>query len=119
MAKHNLTGGSRTRKMALFKKMGWMTVGAILAARRKETKMTLEQVAAIAGTHKGYICGIEKGVLNPPAAVKLTAICQALGLGVESILVKTWVEKAPIQILPLLIESFRESEQPAFRRVKA
>lgn len=69
--------------------------GEIVRAARKSRLMSLKQLADAAGTFKGYICGIEKGTLNPPSPTMIRRLSQALGLDYNELLASSAFEKLP------------------------
>lgn len=106
MAANQTTYGcaSRAKRVAIFKSEGWVPFGVIMMQRRIELGFTLETVAKAAGTHKGYISGIEHGKVNPPSAKSIGLLCEVLSLNKKVMVTKGWVEKAPLSILPDMIK---------------
>jgi len=72
--------------------------GAILRQRRLAKGWTIEQTARKAGLQKGYLCGIERGLFNPPRARKIILLARALGIPEKELLLRAVVERAPSQI---------------------
>jgi len=66
------------------KRIGAMTIGALLKKRRTEKDLTLEVVALEAGTDPGNLSRIERDAQQPSAAL-LKKIAQALGVTVTSL----------------------------------
>jgi transcriptional regulator with XRE-family HTH domain len=100
----------------LLSQLNWLSFGQRILEARKEKGLTLQELANKAGTHKGYVSGIETGKLNAPAPKVIEIFCKVLGLDIDTMLVVAWAEKAPIRILPLVIERVRDG---AFDRVLA
>ena len=78
------------------------TFGEFVRARRKMLELTLEQVARKAGSHKGYISGIESGKVRPPSARMVKRMAKALRLKVIPLLLMAYAEKAPKEIRRLV-----------------
>lgn len=74
------------------------TFGQVIRARRKQLGLTLDQVARRAGTHKGYVSGIENSKVRPPAPRVVAKIAKALDLDVLDLVELGWAEKAPALI---------------------
>ena len=72
-----------------------MTYGQILKSARIRRELTLEQVAKAISSHKGYVCGIENGKVNPPSPRFTVKFCRVLGLEPEYMLCLAVAEKAP------------------------
>ena len=79
-----------------------MTFGEIIKKRRKEQGLTLERMAKKAGTHKGYISGMERGEVNPPSPKMTSKIAVALGIDPLSLMLQAYVDKAPKEIRNLV-----------------
>ena len=58
-------------------------VGERLRERRRELKMTLQDVADTAGFSVGFISQIERGI-TVPSLVSLVAVCRALGVDIST-----------------------------------
>jgi transcriptional regulator with XRE-family HTH domain len=82
----------KARKVGLF--------GAWLRRCRLSRKLTCEKLASMTGTHKGYISGIENGVVNPPSVKIALRLISKLGWRENRslVLMMAWVDKAPEQI---------------------
>ena len=106
MAIQTMTYGcpARAKRVAVFKSTGWLPFGVIMMKRRIELGFTLETVAKAAGTHKGYISGIEHGKVNPPSAKSIGILCEVLRLNKKVMTLKGWVEKAPLSVLSDVIK---------------
>jgi transcriptional regulator with XRE-family HTH domain len=72
--------------------------GVLVRKRREELKMTLSKMAQKTKTHKGYICGIEWGKVNPPAASMTLRYAKALGYDAVDLIELSEAVKAPKQI---------------------
>lgn len=72
--------------------------GEIVKRLRQEKGWTIEDVARRIGTHKGYVCGIEKGNVNPPSAKLVIKLAKVLGGDENELLLRSVVEKVPCQI---------------------
>lgn len=79
-----------------------MRFGEIIKRRRKEKGLTLERMAAKAGTHKGYICGMESGNTNPPSPKMTARIARVLDLDPALLMLQGYVDKAPKEIRDLV-----------------
>ena len=75
-----------------------MTYGAIIQACRKSRGMTLQEVAKRIESHKGYVSGIENGMVNPPSPTITCKLATMFGLDQEDLLEVAWAEKAPKRI---------------------
>ncbi len=82
--------------------------GEVIKQRRRFLGLTMEAVGKKSGTHKGYICGIEKGTVNPPAPGMTAKIARVLKLPADPLLYMAWVEKAPRKIRSKLDEVIGE-----------
>lgn len=71
------------------------TFGQVIRARRKQLGLTLDQVARRAGTHKGYVSGLENLKLRPPAAKVAAKLAKVLDLDALDLIELGWAEKAP------------------------
>jgi transcriptional regulator with XRE-family HTH domain len=94
---------ARRSRLEILANHGRSTVGSDIKNRRHELGFTLEHVARVVGTHKGYISGIENGKVNPPAPKMMMKICTVLKLNIKVMLIKSWVEKAPLAVLDEVI----------------
>lgn len=72
--------------------------GNLLHDLRKNRDLTLEAVARRAGTHKGYISGIERGKVNPPSPKFLKKFARILQHDYRELLILAHLEKAPKEI---------------------
>jgi len=77
--------------------------GVVIREARKAKRLTLEAVAKKIGSHKGYVSGIENRKVNPPSPRITKRLCASLGLGVEDMLIRAWIQKAPVQVREILI----------------
>ena len=89
------------------------TTGTLFAVwlkkNRKAKGLTLETLARAAGTHKGYISGIENSKVAPPSAGVTRKICRAFGLGEDAVLnalLRGWIDKSPDAIRDTLMSVF-------------
>jgi transcriptional regulator with XRE-family HTH domain len=71
------------------------TFGQIIKEARKSKDLTLEQVAKTCRTHKGYISGIENGVVRAPSPKIVPLLCKKLELDLERMAALAWWEKRP------------------------
>jgi transcriptional regulator with XRE-family HTH domain len=78
------------------------TFGQTIHDRRKEKGLSLEVVARMCGTHKGYISGIEGRKVNPCSAKITERLCKALDLDAERMIALGWIEKSPAKIRGLM-----------------
>ena len=84
------------------------TYGYVVKQKRKELGLTLEKVAKRAGTHKGYVSGIENGKVNPPSPKTTAKLARILDLDVRSLMLLAWVGKAPKAIKGLVEQRIGE-----------
>lgn len=79
--------------------------GRALLALRLSKGLTLEEMARKIGSHKGYISGFENAKVKPPSAKMLRRIAKLFSeIPLEAFLELAWVEKAPKEIQPKLLE---------------
>jgi transcriptional regulator with XRE-family HTH domain len=64
--------------------------------------MTLETLAKKTESHKGYYSGIECGSLMPPSPKVIRRLAKVFGEDVKTLLLMSWVEKAPEELKPML-----------------
>lgn len=69
--------------------------GEHVKAAKEAKGLTLDTIAKACGTHKGYVSGIIKGVVRPPAPKILKKLCRRLGLNASNMLALAWWEKRP------------------------
>lgn len=99
------------------------TFGKVVKHLRKLAGMTLEQVAAKVGSHKGYLSGIEAEKVNPPSA----KVCKKFARIFERTLLNSgtvaheedWIElawacKAPLAVRPRVLGRL-ENENPLMK----
>ena len=72
--------------------------GTLIRQKRMERGWSLKQAAERLLTFKGYICGIERGTLNPPSPRMTQRIAKLYGLDEEQLILLGYVEKAPAKI---------------------
>ena len=65
---------------------------------RQSKGLTLETVAKKVGTHKGYISGIERGMVSPPSVKMIRKFAKAFGQDEKLLVRLAWVDKAPALI---------------------
>ena len=82
--------------------------GDLIRNARKAKGMTLEQVAKKIGSHKGYISGIENGMVNPPSPKIAKQFAKLFGLNVKELIFIAWTQKAPQEIRNELPKLFTE-----------
>lgn len=75
-----------------------LTFGQVVRAQRQKLGLTLDAVAKRAGTHKGYVSGIETGKVSPPLARVTGRLCSILEMNEEEMLLLAWAEKAPKEV---------------------
>lgn len=80
--------------------------GNLLYDLRKKRDLTLDAVARRAGTHKGYISGIERGKVNPPSPKFLKKFARILQYDYQELLVLAHLEKAPKEIRREMLDLF-------------
>lgn len=90
----------RAIRRKIFENCQWYSFGQTIKDARLMRHLTLDALAKKVGTHKGYISGIELGKVNAPSPKMIEKLGKVLGLGVPTLLVIAWIEKAPITILP-------------------
>lgn len=91
---------TRALRRKVFEECQWYSFGSTIKDARLMRHLTLDALAKKVGTHKGYISGIELGKVNPPSPKMIEKLGKVLGLGVPTLLLLAWIEKAPITILP-------------------
>lgn len=69
--------------------------GRELKELRLFRNMSQEALGRKAGTQKGYICGIERGTVNPPSTKIILKISKALEADPKRMLKLAWVDKTP------------------------
>ena len=69
--------------------------GDLVRSLRKQRGLTVDAVAKKAGTHKGYISGIENGKVNPPSVKMIRKFAKVLGHDEKALVRLAWVDKAP------------------------
>ena len=81
---------------------------------RKESRLTLEQVARKVGTHKGYVSGIETGKVRPPSVKLIRKLAKIFGQDEKKLVRMAWVDKAPPLIRDEALEFLKwcESGKP-------
>jgi len=67
----------------------------VIKAARKQKGLTLDALAKSAGTHKGYISGIEHGKVSPPAPNATRRLARKLDLDPTELVCLGWFEKRP------------------------
>lgn len=67
----------------------------IVKAKRLELKLSLNQLAAMAECHKGYISGMENGKCRPPMPGMVKRLAKALDLPYQDLLAMSVIEKLP------------------------
>jgi transcriptional regulator with XRE-family HTH domain len=72
--------------------------GEIVRSERLARGLTLEALAEKTWTHKGYISGIENGVVNPPAVGLVKRIARALKIKPFDLLIVSTTEKLPKEV---------------------
>lgn len=72
--------------------------GALIRQKRLELGLSLGKAASILSTFKGYICGIERGTLNPPSPKMTEKIARAYKMDAVALILLGYVEKAPVKI---------------------
>ena len=80
--------------------------GAWLAKARAQKKLTLEGVARLVGTEKGYISMITRGYCAPPSAKMVRKMAKVFETDVEDLLLRAWIDKAPEEIRETLLFIF-------------
>jgi transcriptional regulator with XRE-family HTH domain len=81
-----------------------MTYGQIIRQERITRGLTLKELATACGTHKGYVCMIEKGNCRPPTPRFTVKFCRHLGLDPEFMICLAYAEKAPQLIRKQFVE---------------
>ena len=84
--------------------------GEFIRRARKKQEMTIETVAKKMGSHKGYVSGMETGNANPGSPKVVTRLASALRLDTDQLLLRAYVEKAPLQIRQLLAKAIFPNE---------
>lgn len=69
--------------------------GAIIKAKRLEKKISLEKLAEIIDSHKGYLSGIENGKCRPPLPKVVRLLAKALDLPYQDLLAMSFLGKLP------------------------
>lgn len=69
------------------------TFGERIRTARLAKGLTLEALAKVIKSHKGYVSGIENGKVNAPSHKLIPALCRRLGLPVEEMAALAWWEK--------------------------
>lgn len=72
--------------------------GSLIRQKRMQRGWSLKQAADRLFTFKGYICGIERGTLNPPSPRMTQKMARLYGLDEEQLIMLGYVEKAPSRI---------------------
>lgn len=81
-----------------------MNYGQIIRQERITRGLTLRELADACGTHKGYVCMIEKGKCRPPTPRFTAKFCRQLGLDLEYMTCLAYAEKAPRLIRKQFVE---------------
>ena len=89
--------------------------GDLLRKLRKESGLSLEEVAEEVGTFKGYVCGIETGKVNPPSVKMIKKFAKLFGREARPLVRLAWVDKAP----PILREDAEEFLKWVLRKPRA
>jgi transcriptional regulator with XRE-family HTH domain len=91
------------------------TFGQRIQEARKAKGLTLEQLAKVIKSHKGYISGIEHGKVNAPSPKMIPPMCRKLDLPLEEMAALAYWEKAPKDVtagaLLALLEDVITAEQ--------
>lgn len=72
--------------------------GTLIRQKRQELGLSLEKAAAKMNTYKGYICGIERGALNPPSPRMTERIARLYKMDEAALILLGYVEKAPAKV---------------------
>ena len=69
--------------------------GELVNRLRRESNLTLEQVAKKIGSHKCYVSGIESGKVNPPSTRLIRKFAKLFDQDERRMVLIAWVDKAP------------------------
>jgi ribosome-binding protein aMBF1 (putative translation factor) len=69
--------------------------GEVVARARGAKGLSQNELARKVGTRKGYIAGIENGLVNPPSVAFSNKLAKVLGLDPLDLLRRATVQKAP------------------------
>jgi transcriptional regulator with XRE-family HTH domain len=73
---------------------------------RRAQDMTLDTLAKKTRSHKGYYSGIELGKTPPPSAKMVRKIAEVFNEDPKTLLLMSWVEKAPKELRPCLEQDY-------------
>lgn len=73
---------------------------------RRAQDMTLEALAKKTNSHKGYYSGVETGKVAPPSAKVVRKIAGIFHEDPKTLLLLTWVEKAPKELKPIMEQDY-------------
>lgn len=73
-----------------------MTLGEFVRKHRKAKRLTLQQVAGMAGTSKSYVWELENGRVPNPGLMNCIYIAFAIGVGIEDMASAACDERAAI-----------------------
>ena len=71
---------------------------SVIRDARSSAGLTLESLAKLVGTEKGYLSGMERRKVNPPSPKITKKLARALSLDTEELLIYGFVEKAPREV---------------------
>jgi transcriptional regulator with XRE-family HTH domain len=74
------------------------TYGQVIKERRERIHMTMERLAKKAGTHKGYVSGIESHKIAPPSPKVSKRFARVLNIPADTLILLAHCEKAPKEI---------------------
>lgn len=92
------------------------TFGELIREARKRKGWSFKELADKTSTYKSYLCGIEKGALNPPSPKMVRVLCRKLDLPIGPMLTLAHWEKRPkgvtaAELLKLLEGVITEQQQ--------
>ncbi len=82
--------------------------GQEIRAARQQKGWSLAEVAQRVGTFKGYVCGIEKGTLNPPSERMTRKFVRVLGLNIDRMLALAILQKRKAATLQAIVNVGQE-----------
>src|SRR5579862_5525498 len=95
--------------------MGLSHFGDLVSTLRKERGWTLATVARKLRSSKGYISGIERGMVNPPSVKMTVRYARVFDQDATRFLRIAWVDKAP-NLIRADAESFLAVHEPSLFR---